>query len=308
MRLLRWGRAEYEHTPLVLPKEITIVEAPLSLPIAEVPLESAEVLVVPSKRPVGAAEVARLKNCRLVLTTTSGYDHLDLVALREANIQAARLPLARRDAVVQTALGMILSLSRRLGVFAEAAKADRWLRAELPAVGATLLGTVGVVGAGVIGSRMVEVLKSLGATTLISDPAVEGSLPLEQLLAESDVLTLHCELTLDTRNLLSRERIFSMKPGSILVNTARGKLVDVEAARDAVEQGRLAGLGLDVFPEEPCSLKNFADPRVLVSPHASGWHPGLGEACNEGVRRAVEALIRGEAVPFSVGTTRPGIS
>ncbi|HNC95790.1 MAG TPA: hypothetical protein PKW90_06675, partial [Myxococcota bacterium] len=112
MKLLRWGRAEYEDQPFEN-LGVDVVEDSSDDPA----LEEADFLVVPSRRRVDAAVVSRLKNCKLVLTTTSGHDHLDLDALGAAGIPAARLPLARRDAVVQTALGMLLMLSRRLGHF-----------------------------------------------------------------------------------------------------------------------------------------------------------------------------------------------
>ena len=262
------------------------------------PFEEADFLVVPSRRRVDAAVVARLRRCRLVLTTTSGHDHLDLVALEKAGIPAARLPLARRDAVVQTALGMLLMLSRRLGHFYVATAADQWRRAELPQIGATLLGTVGIVGAGVIGRRMYEVLVPLAEQVLICDPRHPAHQPLEQLLSACNALTLHCPLNASTRSLFNEELIRRMRPGSVLVNTARGKILDPQAALAAVQRGHLAGLGLDVFPEEPCSLLQFSHPSVIASPHAAGWHPRLGEAIVMGLREAVGAVQQGRPVPF----------
>lgn len=295
MKLLRWGWSEYE-TPLVsgLPAGVDAV----AVAGAAAPLEEAEVLVVPSTVAVGAEAVARLRRCRLVLTTTSGFDQLDLEALRRAGIPAARLPLARRDAVVETALGMILSLTRRFGRFQDAARAGRWERPRLAEYGATLLGTVGVVGVGVIGRRMVQVLDALGARVLSCDPLLPDGAPLAEVLAESDVVTLHCGLTPANRGMIGRAEIRLLRPGAVLVNTARGALLDVDAALDAVGEGRLAGLGLDVFPTEPADLARYHDPRVVVTPHAAGWHPGLGEKISEGIVGAVRALLDGREVPF----------
>ena len=91
-----------------------------------------------------------------------------------------------------------------------------------------------------------------------------------------------------------------MRPGSVLVNTARGKILDPEAALRAVHGGQLAGLGIDVFPEEPCSLLPFAHPSVIASPHAAGWHPGLGQAIVEGLRLALQAVKQGLPIPFEL--------
>lgn len=293
--VLRWGRTEYDPDQRwPLPEAVSIAMADG----ASAPLEEAEVLVVPSAARVDAAAVARLRRCRLVITTTSGHDHLDLAALAAAGIPACRLPLVRRDAVVETTLAMILALNRRLGDFQVAAREGRWARAELPRIGATLLGTVGVVGVGVIGSRMCTVLEALGARVLRCDPALEGTVPLATLCAEADVVTLHCALTPLTRGLMDAAAIAGLRPGAVLVNTARGALLDPAAAVAAVRDGRLAGVGLDVFPDEPARLAGLWDPRVIVTPHAAGWHPRLEALIGEGVARAIEALRAGAPIPF----------
>ena len=134
--MLRWGWSEYESPDLPgLPAGVEAV----AQAGATAPLEEADVLVVPSTVRVDAAATERLRRCKLVVTTTSGFDRIDLVALRRAEILCARLPLARRDAVVETTLGMILSLTRRLGRFQEfvdsvmsvcqnCARAKDWIR------------------------------------------------------------------------------------------------------------------------------------------------------------------------------------
>lgn len=302
LTVLRWGRAEYERDWLdaaAFPTATRVLTAPLG---DAAPLEEAHVIVVPSLQRVTAAHVPRLSRCRLVLTSTSGFDHVDVAAVRAAGIACARLPLARRDAVVESALGMILALTRRIAPMQQAAREGRWERDALPEWGATLLGTVGVVGAdGVIGRRMCAVLQALGARVLACDPALgAASVPFEQLLEESDVLTLHCALTPDTERIVDARALARLRAGAVLVNTARGRLVDVGAALAAVRSGHLAGLGLDVFPTEPAPLADLAHPRVLLTPHAAGWHPELGAAVRAGVAEAVRALVEGRAVPFAL--------
>jgi phosphoglycerate dehydrogenase-like enzyme len=311
MKLVRWGWSEYE-TPDIpgLPGGIEAIAAEGDA----APLEDADMLVVPSTVRVDAAAVRRLARCRLALTTTSGFDQLDVAALRAAGIAVARLPLARRDAVVETALGMMLSLTRRLGRFQEAAAEGRWERPRLADYGATLVGTVGVVGVGVIGSRMVEVLGTLGARVLRCDPALADGTALDELLGASDVVTLHCELTKENRGMIGEREIGRLRRGAVLVNTARGALVDVDAALAAVDDGRLAGLGLDVFPKEPADLFKFAKfakfaesagserrrGGVIVTPHAAGWHPALGAKIAEGIVEAATALRDGRDIPFRI--------
>jgi phosphoglycerate dehydrogenase-like enzyme len=297
MRLLRWGWSEYEEAELPgLPAgvEATAMAGPSA------PLEAAEVLVVPSTVRVDRDAAERLRRCQLVITTTSGFDQIDLQALRGRGIACARLPLARRDAVVETTLGMMLSLTRRLGRFQQAALAGRWERKRLAEYGATLLGTVGVVGVGVIGSRLAAVLEGMGARVLRCDPRLPGGVALGQALTESDVVSLHCDLTAANRGMIGSEELRALRRGAVLVNTARGPLLDVEAAVAGVRAGRLAGLGLDVFPEEPARLERYADPRILVTPHAAGWHPALGAKIAEGVATALRALLDGDAIPYRV--------
>lgn len=294
LTLLRWGMAEYERGPLVgLPPGVVEVMATG----AHAPLEEADVLVVPSKTRVDAAVVRRLTRCRLVVATTSGHDHLDIAAIRRAGIVVSRLPYVRRDAVVETALAMILGLTRRLGALQAAAVAGRWDRSRLVEHGGRRIGTVAVVGVGVIGSHMCAVLRALGANVLPVDPRLTGGVPLAEALARADVLTLHCSLNPGSLGMIGPDALAAMRPGAVLVNTARGKLVDVEAAVLAVRSGHLAGLGLDVFPSEPADLARWAAPNVLLTPHAAGWHPRLGEAVAEGVAAAVRAVLAGTPVP-----------
>lgn len=279
LTLCRWGRAEYEGDDLS-DLGATMVDDPAV----------ADVVVVPSIRRVVASDVPR---ARLVMTTTSGFDNLDVPGLRAAGIRCARLPLARRDAVVETTIGMILSLTRRLGAFQAAAAEDRWDRARLGAYGATRLGRVGVVGIGVIGSRICAVLDALGAEVV---PCRRG----DPLPVDVDVLTLHCSLHRENLGMVGVEELARMRRGAIVVNTARGRLVDADAAAAAVRSGHLGGLALDVFPTEPASLKSYVHPSILVTPHAAGWHPGLGNAIAAGVATALRALEADEPVPWSL--------
>lgn len=279
-RLCRWGRADYEREDLAAMEGVVPVDDP----------RDAEIVVVPSSRPVTAADVPA---AGLVVTTTSGFEHLDLASLRAARVRAARLPLARRDAVVHTTTAMILSLSRRLHGFDEAARAGRWDRARLHEHGATLLGRVGVVGMGVIGSRVAEVLRALGAEVV--ECRRGDALPLDV-----DVLTLHCSLDASNAEMLGKPALERLRRGAILVNTARGRLVDADAALAALDAGHLGGLGLDVYPREPAALGAMARPGAILLPHAAGWHPGLGRAVAEGVAGAVSAYLGGRPIPFEL--------
>lgn len=281
LRVCRWGRADYETAELSGLPEGTVMEVDPAL---------AEVVVVPSTRRVSPADVPR---ARLVITTTSGFENLDVEALRAAGIRSSRLPMVRRDAVVESTLALILSLTRRHGRFQGPARAGVWDRSNLHRYDARLLRRVAVVGMGVIGSRVADVLRALGAEVI----EVRNG---QAIPTDIDVLTLHASLTRTNHRMVDAALLSALAPGCVVVNTARGKLLDVEAAFAAVLAGHLGGLGVDVFPEEPAALDRFVHPDVIVTPHAAGWHPGLGQRIAEGVAEAILALQAGEPIPWAL--------
>jgi phosphoglycerate dehydrogenase-like enzyme len=266
------------------------------------PNAETQVVIVNSKMQVGAKAFDWLKDLKLVVTTTSGYDHIDLAAARQRGIRVARCARSRRDAVVDTSLAMATALLRRLPLTTAAAAGGRWMRAEVKAWPVPLFSTltVGILGQGVIGRRASEVWQALGATVLASDPAVAGSPALADVLPRADVVTLHCSLTRTSRAMIDASALASMKPGAVLVNTARGECVD-EAA--LLADKRLAGIGLDVFACEPWvdSAALLAKGNVLVSPHSAGWHTGLGASLNDEVVTQVNAWLKGLALEGEVG-------
>ena len=302
----RWGRSSYERDA-----DLAAEAAALADLITVVgPDADAEIISTPSKLKVDAAFLDRVPSARLVVTTTSGYDHFDLEEMRRRGVVGARLPLARRDAVVESALLLLLAGARRLGPLSAAAREGRWMRGELPGLGlSTLRGArVGVVGLGVIGQRMATVLQVLGAEVWGVDPAglPDGVRPatVEEIFAACDAVTLHCDLNAASRGFVSAALLATAKPGLHLVNTARGKLMDVDAAVGALDAGRLGSLGVDVFPEEPWPRLAAQQTRdnLFFTPHAAGWHSGLSAALREGLRHAVAAWVRGAPVPWQVGS------
>lgn len=291
-RVLRWGRSAYE-TPEDLIAEGAALEA-LGCEVVrhegdDPPLDGVQVLVVTSKQRVGAAELATA-GLRLVITTTSGHDHVDLVAAEAAGVAIARCPLARRDAVVDTSLAMGLSLLRDLPALHDRARAGVWARSELPGRSMGLVRglDVGIIGYGVIGRRATEAWRNLGARVRWHDPAVNGSLPLADLFELSRVVTLHCALTSSSERILDAAACAAMPPGTLVINTARGGCVDVAALAAA---DHLGGVALDVFPQEPWPdlAVLAARPRTILTPHAAGYHPGLGAAISQEVEGTVRA-------------------
>ncbi len=272
------------------------------------PPAGAAVAVVNSKTRVDAAAFAAMPALRLVVTTTSGYDHVDLVEAGRLGVAVARCPLARRDAVVDAALGMGLALLRRLPALARAAQQGRWTRAAVKDSPAPLVRglTAGVFGYGVIGQSAAAAWRALGARVLVADPAHPNLDAPERLLEESTLVTLHCSLTASSRRMIGRAALARLRPGAILINTARGECVDLDALLAA---SQLGGFGLDVFDQEPCPrlAELAARENVLLTPHSAGYHDGLGRALNDEVLATLEAWLRGAPLPHEVtaGQDRP---
>lgn len=311
-RVLRWGRSAYEtDADLSLEAEaarrlgLTFDLRPESP--TPPPLDGVDVLLVTSRVRVTDAVLGSFPG-RLVLTTTSGWDHIDVLAAGRRGVTVGRCPTARRDAVVEQALWSMLHLLRRQPALDRHAADGQWARGALPA-----LDPIGVrdqevlvVGQGVIGRRMSEVLLSLGARVLGVDPAgvAPGVVPVDLAAgaARAAAVSLHCALVPSTRGLFGPERLAGLRPDAVLVNTARGELVDVDAAVEAVRRGRLRGFATDVFPAEPWPglAAAAAVEGVLVTPHSAGFTRGLGARVAADVDAALTAWVRGAPLPHAV--------
>lgn len=307
MRLSRWGRSAVE-TDLDRQQDADALGRLVDVVGDD---RDAEILVVGSGTRVDGDLLGRAPSARLVVTGTSGFDHLDLAELGRRGIVAARCPLARRDAVVETALGALLWGARRFDPLQRAAAEGRWARQDLPGLAPPLLrgSRVGVVGLGVIGRQMASVLHALGAVVVGADPlglpagVVEASLP--EMFESCVAVTLHCELTAANHGMVDAALLGRAARGLILVNTARGKLVDVPAAAAALDSGRLGALCLDVFPREPWPdlAALAARPACLVLPHAAGYHTGLAAAVRRELAATVGAYVAGQPLPHALRLT-----
>lgn len=236
--------------------------------------------------------ISRLERCKLIVRGGVGYDNVDGAAARERSIPVANVPDYGTEDVADTALGMALSLARGVHYL------DRFLQSKkgawthhhvvpLP----RLRGRVfGIVGVGRIGTAAALRAKAFGFDVAYYDPFVPQGRDkalgircvesLEELLAQSYIVSMHCPLTPLTRHMINRETLAKMPKGSFLVNTARGGVVDVMAVVDALAAGHLGGAGIDVLEHEPPSdespiLKAWRDPnhpaheRLILNPHSA---------------------------------------
>ena len=195
---------------------------------------------------------------RLVATRSTGIEHVDLAACRARGVAVAHVPTYGEHTVAEHTFALILALTRRLReVTGDAAREGRLSYAAARAT--ELRGkTLGVLGAGRVGRHVIAVARAFGMRVLAYDvrpaaaPADGGFdfAPLEQIFAEAHILTLHLPLVPTTRHLLNRDTLARCRPGVLIVNTARGALIDTDALIEALDSGRVAGAGLDVLEEE----------------------------------------------------------
>jgi len=225
------------------------------------------------QHPVGEELLERLPALRVIGTASVGFDHVDLAAAERRGVAVVSVPDYCTEEVADHTLALLYALLRGVAELDRQVTAGGW-----DAKGAgplrTLAGLrVGIVGLGRIGSAVARRLLALGAEVWANDVAPvarEGVrlVELDELLESCDAVTLHVPLTGETRGLIGRRQLASMRPGVLLVNTARGAVVDVGAVLQALRQGRLGGAALDVLPQEPPPLRPAA-PNLIVTPHAA---------------------------------------
>jgi D-3-phosphoglycerate dehydrogenase len=242
-------------------------------------------ILVTQLAPLSAGMMDRLPDLRLVAVSRGGPVNIDMAAARERGITVVNTPGRNATAVAEFAIGAILAETRLIRVGHEALRRGEW-RGDLYRADRTGRElnemTVGVIGYGNIGTKVVRLLRAFGCKVLVTDPYVQLSaedhhagvehVALDDLLARSDVVTLHPRVTAETRNMINRETIARMKPGAILVNTARGPLLDYDALVEALESGHLSSAMLETFAVEPVppDWKLLQLPNVTLTPHIAG--------------------------------------
>lgn len=235
-----------------------------------------DAVVVRSATRLGAEQIAAGRRLRLIVRGGVGTDNIDIEAARAHGIEVLNTPRASTASVAELALGLLLALARRIPQADAALKAGRWPKKEF-SDGIEIAGkTLGIIGVGRIGGALGRRASALGMVVIGADKELEPAgrfegleiLPLGDLLARSDFLSLHIPLGEEGRAQIGREEIARMKDGVLLINCARGGVVDEEALLEALESGKVRGAALDVFAEEPPrDLRLLRHPRVICTPH-----------------------------------------
>lgn len=242
-------------------------------------------------------------NVRLVVRHGIGFDNIDLEALSERGIPLVNIPDYCVEEVAEQAIALIMSLGRKIAFsranFDRAVAQNAWDYDGLQPVYRMAGQTLGLLGCGRIGSRVLQKLRSFGFHFLVCDPYIEPSrkqilnietFSVEHVLKNSDFVTLHMPLNEDTRHIINAQTLELMKPGSYLVNTARAGLIDEHALAAALHSGHLAGAGIDVFTPEPAHADNplLGLDNVILTPHLS-WYSVNAEWA---IRNSIVDILR----------------
>ncbi|MDE2304341.1 MAG: glycerate dehydrogenase [Gammaproteobacteria bacterium] len=280
-------------------RENTLQEA------VETVVEEAEVLLLNKLRLSGAI-LRRARRLRLIALAATGTDNIDLEAARALGIGVCNVRGYCTASVAQHVWALILCLTQRLREYGRLATDGSWSASAqftLPAQPIRELAgrTLGIVGFGTLGGGVARIADAFGMRVLIANrPGAEpvpGRLELDELLGVADVVSLHCPLTEATRGLIDARRLALMRPDALLINTARGALVDGAALVAALSAGRLGGAGIDVLAKEPPvdgdPLLDPAVPNLLVTPHVAWAAREARQRCIDEMAANVADFIAG---------------
>ena len=242
--------------------------------------EGAEALIT-NKTLITAENMEALPELKYIGVLATGYNVVDIEAAKARGIVVTNIPAYSTSSVAQMVFAHILNITQRVGHYAEENSKGRWTNnADFCYWDTDLVELdgkkMGIVGFGNIGQATARIAQAFGMEVLLYTSREQSALPqgmrkvaLDELFAESDVISLHCPLTPDTKEMVNAERLKLMKPGAILVNTGRGPLVNEQDLADALNEGRIAAAGLDVLSIEPANADNplLGAKNCFITPH-----------------------------------------
>jgi len=299
---------DYQWPSLDIEREL-LRDLPGELIVAETGDESELVRLAPKAdailtcwKPVTPKVIDTARRCRIITRYGVGLDNIAVDHATRLGIPVTNAPTYCLDEVAEHAIGLLFALQRRIVRFDRAIRGGSYPGVAFRGMRRVAGRTLGLLGYGNIGRTVARRARGVGLNLLIHDPAVGGldpeqgsSVPFEQLLAESDYLTLHVPLTPQTRGILGQAAIARMKPGAFLVNTARGGLVDLDAVLHGLEHGPLEGAALDVYPDEPPDLAHplFQHERFIATPHSAFYSEESVQTLQRMSATQVKTLLSG---------------
>lgn len=269
-------------------------------------LADMDVVCTTSRLPISET-VLKHTDLRVVAKIGTGIDNVDLEAAERLGIPVTYTPGVNALSVAEHTVGLLVGVAHRISATQDVLRAGGW-RDEVP-FGMMLRGkTVGIIGYGNIGRRVAALLDGFGVELVTHDPYVDDietqvtdteMVSFEELLDRADAITINAELTEETRGMIGAEELERLGPDGILINTARGPIVDEEALIEVLQDGRLMGAGLDVFADEPLSpdspLHDCAN--VITTPHVAAVSEETRKQGIERLARHIRALLAGDPIP-----------
>lgn len=279
--------------------------------------EHAATVLVSNKTVIDRGVLERVEGVGFISLLATGTNVIDLDAAREHGVVVSNVPGYSTESVVQHVFALLLALSNRAAVYDRHVREGAWVNSadftfSLGPYHELAGRTLGIVGVGDIGKRVAQVGQALGMRIVAARQRSTGSftvqglggplsiewMELDEVFGESDVLTLHCPLNAQTAGLVNARRLSRMKPGSLLVNTGRGGLIDESALAEALAEGRIGGAGLDVLSSEPPAPDNplLSAPRCVITPHIAWATVEARTRLIDAVAANISGYQRGEPV------------
>lgn len=280
-------------------------------------VEHADALLIRSATTVDPEVLSAGTRLKVVARAGVGLDNVDVSAATERGVLVVNAPTSNIVSAAEHAIALLLAVARRVSAADQSLRAGEWKRSAFS--GVELNGkTIGVVGFGKIGQLVAQRLIAFGSRLLAYDPYASAAraaqfgvelVDLDELLERSDAISIHLPRTPETNGLIDTAALAKVKQGAIIVNAARGGLVDEEALAEAVREGRVGGAGIDVFAKEPTtSSPLFELPNVVVTPHLGASTVEAQDRAATDVARSVRLALRGEYVPDAVNVASGPVS
>lgn len=244
-------------------------------PLAE-RVGDAEIAVTRTINAVTRDVLTSAPRLRVIAQGTSGIDNIDVGAASDRGIEILSLPGVNANAVAELVMGLIITMTRTVPLYSHQVATGIWSRSDATTRHELRHYALGIVGHGNVGSRLSRLATAFGMRPRACDPyiadfgAAERVASLDELLATSDIVTLHVPLTEETRRMIAAPQLQAMRRGAFLINAARGEVLDLDVALASLASNHLGGLAVDVFDPEPPQRHFPDDPRLIVTPHIGG--------------------------------------
>lgn len=285
--------------------ELTVYESTAPEQVQE-RIADCDVLII-NKIKLGTHNLPAAKKLRLICVTATGYDNIDTKYCKENSIAVANVVGYSTDSVAQLSVALVLQLILHLGSYIEYTRSGEYTKSGVanhlvPEFSELCGKTWGVVGLGAIGKRVAKIAEAFGCRVICHKRTPEEGftvVPLDVLMSQSDIITVHLPLSKDTAGIISREMLAKMKKTAIIVNVARGAVIDEEALCDAVERGEIGGAATDVYAAEPLGAQHCYNrikdrENFIMTPHMAWGAIEARRRCIAEIAENIAAFMRGE--------------